>query len=102
MIDYCVHTTHLIKLPSIHLLSPPVLALNLLSIQLPFSQETDDMYRVLGVFVVAKFFLNEFVAYDALFGWEMLSMATKNAAIQRDGWEEGNGDRLEACGLIAH
>ena len=60
------------------------------------------MYWVLGVFVIAEFFLDEFVADDALFGWEMFSMATKNAAIQRDGWEEGKWDRLEACGLIAH
>ena len=81
MIDSFVRTTHLIKLPSIHLLSPPVLALNLLSIQLPFGQKADDMYWVLGVFMIAEFFLNELVADDALFGWEMFSVAAKNASV---------------------
>ena len=97
-----MRTTHFIKLPSIHLLSPPILAFNLLSIQLPLSQEADDMYGVLGVLVIAKFFLDEFVANDALFRRKMLSMASKNAAVEGNGWEEGEWYRLEACGLVAH
>ena len=87
LITHLVHGTRIQDLPL------PIIPLECLAIFLPFSQEADDMKRVLDILVSPEFSFQVCITEDALFGTQLCSMGAQETAVERDGWEKSEGWR---------
>lgn len=61
---------------------------------------TNDMHRILSLPMRPKLRLDIQIAQNAHFGIELLAMNAEKAAVQLEGWEEGDG--FGEAGLGAH
>lgn len=97
-----LHTAHLVHLALVHLLTPPVLALDLLRVRLPFGQEADNVDRVVGIAMSAELALNVLVAQHAHLGREEFAMRAQKATVQRNRGQQCWRDLLQPGRLGTH